>query len=596
MRPASLFLVLVAAKAAALMGHHVPLSWWSPIAYFWQDAFVVLVFAALDAWLGPRTRAAWTAYAILALYAVLNVPVVRALSTPLTAAMWRAARGPLAGSIWLYATWQNMLLCAAVSACAGLAPLWLRGVSRLRIVAPLVACALLGPTAVTHVDTLGLERNAWAALAISLAPRIAARAADTDWRTSGFDRTAPEDLSRDGALRGAAAGRNIVLVSLESTAAAYLGVYGAKPDVMPHLTELARTAIVFDSAYAVYPESIKGLFSILCSAYPSFDSSAEMYAALPCRSLAATLADAGYATALFHSGRFMYLGMDAVVRDRGYHTLEDAGDIGGHHTSSFGVDEPSTVDRILAWIDGLPADRPFFVTYLPIAGHHPYETREGGPFSDRDDFGRYRNALRYGDRALGMLMQGLEVRGRQQNTLWIVLGDHGEAFGQHEGNYGHTFQLYDENVRVPFLISAAGILPRQLRSRRVVSLIDTAPTALEMVGVQPPASYQGRSMLGGGPRLALFYADYSLGMLGLRDGRMKFIYELDSGRSRMFDLETDPGERLNVAGGNIERGRYYQRLLRQWSAAQKHRLTAEIAEGAEPGTSKESLRTQRSLR
>jgi lipoteichoic acid synthase len=258
-----------------------------------------------------------------------------------------------------------------------------------------------------------------------------------------------------------------------------------------------------------------------------------------------------------------------VVRNRGYHTLEDAGDIGGHHRSSFGVDEPSTVDRILAWIDGVPADRPFFVTYLPIAGHHPYETPARGPYSDRDDFDRYRNALQYGDAALGTLVRGLEARGRRQNTLWIVLGDHGEAFGQHEGNYGHTFHLYDENVRVPLLISAPGLFPRQIRSRRVVSLIDTAPTALDLVGIRPPARYQGRSMLDGGPRTALFFTDYSLGMLGLRDGPMKFIYELDSGRSRMFNLDTDPDERLNVAGGNVERGRVYEQLLRSWSAAQK---------------------------
>ena len=268
----------------------------------------------------------------------------------------------------------------------------------------------------------------------------------------------------------------------------------------------------------------------------------------------------------------MYLGMEAVVRDRGYQTLEDAGDIGGHHSSSFGVDEPSTVERILHWIDRVPPDRPFFVTYLPIAGHHPYETAEGGPFADDHDFGQYRNALHYGDAAIGTLKRGLEVRGRQQNTLWVVLGDHGEAFGQHEGNYGHTFHLYEENVRVPFLISASWLFPREIHSRRVVSLIDTAPTALELLGIPPPANYQGRSMLEGGPRMALFFADYSLGMVGLRDGPIKFIYEMDSGRSRMFDLERDPGERLNVTDGHVEHAREYQRLLREWSAAQKHSL------------------------
>src|SRR6185295_13176655 len=101
-RAGGLLVVFLAAKAAALMGHHVPLSWWSPIAYCWQDALVVLVFAAIDRSLGGRERIAWAAYAVLALYAVLNIPVVRALSTPLTAAMWRAARGPLADSIRLY--------------------------------------------------------------------------------------------------------------------------------------------------------------------------------------------------------------------------------------------------------------------------------------------------------------------------------------------------------------------------------------------------------------------------------------------------------------------------------------------------------------
>ncbi len=92
------------------------------------------------------------------------------------------------------------------------------------------------------------------------------------------------------------------------------------------------------------------------------------------------LAEAGYRTAMFHSGRFGYLGMEAIIHNRGYQTLEDAGDIGGNHESSFGVDEPATVARMLAWIDALPSRQRFFLTYLPIAGHHPYETPERGPF------------------------------------------------------------------------------------------------------------------------------------------------------------------------------------------------------------------------
>ena len=159
-------------------------------------------------------------------------------------------------------------------------------------------------------------------------------------------------------------------------------------------------------------------------------------------------------------------------------------------------------------------------------------TLEGITTRDHDEFGRYRNALRYGDVSLGACVDGLRRRGLDQKTLWIVLGDHGEAFGEHDGNYGHTFQLYDENVRVPFLVAAPGLVPQQIRSHQVVSLIDTAPTVLDLEGLRIPQNDQGRSVLDGEPNMALFFADYSLGLLGLRDGPWKFIYELDSGRSR----------------------------------------------------------------
>ena len=570
-KAASLLLVFVLAKAAALAGHHVPFAWWSPIAYLWQDAVVVLVFAAIELCLGRRQRAVWLVYAGLALYATINIPVERALATPLTWPMLRAAGGPLSDSMWYYATWQNALLFVSVLAVAVVAPLAFRRTTQRPLLAALVLCVALGPASAARVDTFGLERNAWTALISSVLPRMPSRASSGDWRAPSFDRTRYEDLSR---FRGALAGRNIVLVSLESTAAEYLGLYGADPDVMPNLSELAGTAIVFENAYAVYPESIKGLFSILCSRYPAFDSEAEMYASVPCQSIAAVLSGNGYRTALFHSGRFMYLGMEAIIRNRGFQTLADAGDIGGNHNSSFGVDEPSTVASILSWIDALPAGQPFFVTYLPIAGHHPYETPEPGPFPDHDDFGRYRNALHYGDASLGTLIHGLRTRGLDRKTLWIVLGDHGEAFGRHQGNFGHTFQLYDENVRVPFLLAAAGVVSHQIRSKQVVSLVDTAPTVLDLAGLPAPESYQGRSMLDGEPRMALFFADYSLGMLGLRDGPRKFIHELDSGRSKLFDVVKDPQERMDLSDRHVEEVRRYAQDLRTWSSAQKHLLRA----------------------
>jgi phosphoglycerol transferase MdoB-like AlkP superfamily enzyme len=87
---------------------------------------------------------------------------------------------------------------------------------------------------------------------------------------------------------------------------------------MPNLSALAQRALVFENAYAVYPESIKGLYSVLCSTFPAFDSQPKEYEHLGCRSVAAVLADAGYHTAMFHSGRFDYLRMESMINHRGY--------------------------------------------------------------------------------------------------------------------------------------------------------------------------------------------------------------------------------------------------------------------------------------
>jgi arylsulfatase A-like enzyme len=341
---------------------------------------------------------------------------------------------------------------------------------------------------------------------------------------------------------------------------------------MPCFTHLCRQGWLYQNAYTTYPETIKSFFAVQCVTFPSLDTDAGDYGRFTGPALAALLANAGYRTACFHSGRFMYLGMDQVVRGRGYQTLEDAGDIGGARESSFGIDEHSTVRRLLRWIDDLPPDRPFFATYLPIAGHHPYDAPEGGPFPQDSEVNRYRNALHYADSALAQLWRGLKDRGLTTRTVLVILGDHGEAFGQHEGNYGHTLLIYDENVRVPFLIVAPGMIEGPRRFRRVVSLIDTGPTVLDLLGLPIPAGVQGQSLLEPRGRMALFCTDYSLGLVGLRDGRWKTSYELDSRRSQLFDVDADPGEHVDLAERFPERAAVYRAHLLAWCAGQKFRI------------------------
>jgi hypothetical protein len=413
----------------------------------------------------------------------------------------------------------------------------------------------------------GISRNAFSTLARSAWPRIHAHAQHEDWRVpiappSG----ATIDLEF---LRGSATGRNIVIISLESTGAQYLMPYGATNDPMPNLTKLTESSVLFENAYAVYPESIKGLFSVLCSRYPAFDTQAANYARVRTPSIAEVARRAGYRTALFHSGRFMYLGMRDIISNRGFEVLEDAGHIGGNHESSFGVDEPSAVRRILRWVESLDEDERFCVMYLPIAGHHPYEVPGEAGGSSWSEQGRYLNALHYADAALAQLVDGLTERGVYTNTLFVIYGDHGEAFGQHDGNFGHTFFLYEENVRVPLIFAAPGLITALVRIDSVASLVDVTPTIADLAGFARERGWQGTSLLRAGPRAALFFTDYGLPLVGIRDGPWKFVCEINGGDRELFDVRRDAAESVELSGKHPAIVAQYRQRLNHWAAAQK---------------------------
>jgi hypothetical protein len=570
-RSLSFFGVLVFGRLLSLAGAPLALSPWTPVAYLWQDVGAALGLALLD-YIGRTNWIGWSTYGLAVAYTAINVGIVRVLYTPLTLPMIRAAGGPLADSIRYYLTLKNVSAMAATIAAGILLPVVVRkkiglahGATNYLLVGAFLFAAT-GPYATSKIDTAGRYRNSFGALWPVHVARASNIPQNQKWRTSPFVATvnSRKDLHE---YRGLAAGRNVVLILLESTASRYWPVTPPAVDPMPNLTAFSAEGIAFQNAYAVYPESIKGLLTVLCSKYPGFNVPPDTYSAIPCASLPQQLENAGYRTALFHSGRFMYLGMQAVIERRGFEILEDAGTIGGNVHSSFGVDDLSTVHRVLSWIDSLKRSERFFVTYLPVAGHHPYATPEEGPFTStvgNEELTRYFNALHYGDRALGVLLDGLRARNLDTNTLFVIFGDHGEAFGQHGGNFGHTLFVYDENVHVPYLVVAPGLIRERIRVRDSMSLIDTEPSILDLLGLPIPAGLQGTSMLDPAPRMSLFFTDYSLGWLGLSDDCRKYLLQINAARSLLYDLCMDPNETIDLSSRQPERASAYRSLLERW--------------------------------
>ena len=159
-----------------------------------------------------------------------------------------------------------------------------------------------------------------------------------------------------------------------------------------------------------------------------------------------------------------------------------------------------------------------------------------------------------------VLIDGLDARGLGQNTLWVISGDHGEAFGQHPGNVVHSLFIYEENVHVPLIIVAPGLTDREpmRRAPQIASLIDVAPTALALLGIAAPAGWQGRSLLEPIAGAARFHTDHGSWQTGLRHDRWKYILDRDRGSGRLFDLRADPGELTDVAARFPERAARYR--------------------------------------
>ena len=543
----------------------------------------------------------WLLYTIAAIYVASNVPVMRMFGTPLTFPILHAADAALADSLAVYVTIGNVVGVGTVLVTALLLPFLTARLHRPRFFPTglvfwslAVAVVGLGFVARPWVMLRGLSRNALSAIIYTtLLQRDSHGAASAievpplptlHHEPAEITSAHRPDLS---SLLGAAKDRDVLWVVLESTAARYLRPYGAAEDPMPNLSTLASRSLRFDSIYAAYPESIKGLFSTLCSMNPAAHTTAARYtqARLPCPSIGLRFQQAGYRTAMVHSGWFLYLGMDGIVADRGFTVAKDAQAIGGAYATSFGVDEASSVQSVLAFFDSLSQNERAFVMYLPITGHHPYHSpgpkHRSQPFLPRTELDQYRNDLHLGDEALGELLRGLRARGRMSKLLLVVSSDHGEAFHQHEGNFGHTLHLYDENLRVPLFIHLPGItdqketpFPEPLEQPG--SIMDIAPTLLDLAGLPVPSEYQGHSLLRSKSEDSVprFLTDHTLEQVGLRHGPWKFIDESETGRAQLFDVVRDPEERTDLSSLHPDLVGRYRAHLRAWFYRQRLLITA----------------------
>ncbi len=335
---------------------------------------------------------------------------------------------------------------------------------------------------------------------------------------------------------------NIVMVIMESVGTHALQLYGARYQDSPELLRLSQHAAMFTRIYAPQALSSNAMAALFCSIYPPHFWQTITWTAPNLRvpGLATVLESQGYRRV------FLSPVQDTLQADRELEFLFNHGFEQVLTGSSQPPRDDLMVSRALTWI-AADRSRPFFVAMWTDRTHHPYLSDRKDDYGVSDgDLNRYLNAVRSTDALVGNLANQLDAMGCGDNTLIVIVGDHGEAFHEH-GNAVHGFTVYDEEVHVPLLLVNRRLFPEPIRIDEIGQQVDLAPTILDVLGYALPRQWQGRSLFAAHrTNRAYLFSSRGSFMFGLVDGDMKYIYDVDGYRTGLYDLARDPAESANL--------------------------------------------------
>jgi arylsulfatase len=316
---------------------------------------------------------------------------------------------------------------------------------------------------------------------------------------------------------------NVVVVLVDTLRPDRLGVYGNSQGLTPSIDALATEATVFRNSYAQSSWTNPSVASLFTSRFQSQHHVISFGSKLDAseETLAELLQARGYATAGFVANILLQQkngfgqGFDFwknIVRPD---PDAPAGKMAFLKGRGDNVNE-----AVFGWLDER-SDRkqPVFLYVHYMETHAPYDPPEatvaaqrgddpppdrdavnmhmelpGLPLPDRllpDTWALYDAEVVSVDAAIGRLFEGLRARGVLEDAVLVFLADHGEEFKEH-GLVGHNQSLYDEVIRVPLIIAATG-RPAARTVDGLASVIDVAPTVLELIGSPVPPQFEGRS-------------------------------------------------------------------------------------------------------
>lgn len=404
---------------------------------------------------------------------------------------------------------------------------------------------------------------------------------------------------------------NILLVVLDTVRAKSLGLFGYSRQTSPWLDKFAKNAVFFDHAFSAAPWTLPSHASMFTGRYPhelSTSLSTPLDTTYP--TLSEILTSRGYATAGF-VGNTAYCGYESGL-NRGFTHFEDytvsveqfvldtlllavptpQSALWSIRTSLGHPDRDAVADcirntaemlnnRFLSWLD-THHSQPFFAFLNYFDAHDPYrppadfalrfESKASNGIIPYNELPSpdvlaelneaYDGCIAYDDYHLGVLMEELGRRGALDDTLVIVVSDHGEQFGEHNLTL-HINSLYMPLIHVPLLMSHPNILPAGKVISAPASLRDLPSTILDLVGLNRASPIPGQSLRRhwsantqtAGPQSEMllsevervyqfppWYPAMKGPMKSLVSNNFHYIKNLGDGREELYDYEKDPEE------------------------------------------------------
>lgn len=347
---------------------------------------------------------------------------------------------------------------------------------------------------------------------------------------------------------------NVVIVVLEgvqygctSLATRQTEGDGDACDPTPYLATLASEGVSFSNARSVVTHTTKALFGLLTGRRPAAcqDIGETVPMAEPYASLATILRQGmGFRTAFFQSAKGTFESRPGLVHNLGFDTfwaredLEDPNCFVGY----LGADEFALLEPIKDWIQS--DDKPFLLTVLCSVTHDPYEVPAWYAELAETQGECYQQTITYTDQFLAALDIELASLGLADNTIFCVVGDHGEGFGEHRIQ-GHERVSYEEVLRIVMCLRAPHLVEPGRRVSRPVSSVDLTPTILNLLGVEIETfDFDGTDALGPLPpdRKVYFAGWMHQGPSGFIQDSSKYVYDPEQGVVSLHRLLTDPLE------------------------------------------------------